>query len=243
MQPQEPFQPGAVRRESYAAALARLDELARGAGPAQLAGVGDEILAVADLLERQPRLRRALTDPARTRADRAGLLASVIEGKVSSDTAALLRTLVAGRWSTAADLLDSAEQLGAEALLAGAESGGELGEVENELFRFGQLVESNVELSGALGTSTVPASQRYRLARALLSGKVRPVALRLVDLALHGFGGRGFAASLTRLVEQAAQRRDRQIAYVTVARSITPDQQQRLAARLSQLYRREVELK
>ncbi len=59
-----------------------------------------------------------------------------------------------------------------------------------------------------------------------------------------GFGGRNFGASLSRLVELAADRRDRQLAYVTVAASLTEDQQNdRLAERLSAIYGRSVDLK
>jgi F-type H+-transporting ATPase subunit delta len=65
----------------------------------------------------------------------------------------------------------------------------------------------------------------------------------LVDVALEGFGGRNFAASLSRMVELAAERRDRQIAYVTVATPLTDAEETRLAGRLGQLYGRAVEIK
>jgi F-type H+-transporting ATPase subunit delta len=214
-----------------------------GERPVPLAGVGDEILAVAALLERQPSLRRALSDPSRSGSDRAGLLDVIVDGKVAEDTAALLRTLVAGRWSRPTELLTNMERLGVEALLASADSAGELSDVEDELFRFGQFVDGNVELAAALGSSTTPPARRAELARSLLEGKVSAATLRLVDVALRGFGGRTFSASLARLVELAAERRERQIAYVTVASPLSAEQETRLAARLSQLYDREVEVK
>ena len=208
-----------------------------------LAGVADEILAVADLLDKQPRLRRALSDPARSAEDRAGLLGSLVDGKVSADAATLLKTLVHGRWSSSGELLNATERLGVETLLASAESGGELAEVEDELFRFGQVVNGNDELAATLGNSTVPVAPRAELARALLEGKARAVTIRLVELALHGFGGRNFDTSLTKLVELAAERRDRQIAYVTAAQPLSEADEQRLGARLSQMYGRQVDLK
>ena len=61
-------------------------------------------------------------------------------GKVGADALDLLAALVAGRWSAPSELLDGAERLGVEALLASADAAGELGEVEDELFRFGQVV-------------------------------------------------------------------------------------------------------
>jgi F-type H+-transporting ATPase subunit delta len=230
-------------RASYAASVERLDALATGERPVPLAGIGDEILSVAALLDKQPGLRRALTDPARTGEDRAGLLDSLLDGKVAEDTRALLRVLVAGRWTSGAELLNSTERLGVEALLASAESAGELAEVEDELFRFGQVVDGSLDLASVLGSTITPPAQRAQLVQTLLAGKARGTTVRLVEVALSGFGGRNFSASLTRLVELAADRRQRELAYVTVASMLTEAEQNRLAARLSQIYGRTVDLK
>jgi F-type H+-transporting ATPase subunit delta len=230
-------------RANYAAAAERLSGLATGERPVPLIGIGDELLAVASLLDAQPALRRALTDPARSGEDRARLLDSLLDGKVAEDTRTLARTLVAGRWSSGTDLLNSVERLGVEALLASADSAGELSEVEDEVFRFGQLVDGNLELAAVLGSSTSPYAGRSRLAHALLEAKARPVTMRLVDLALRGFGGRNFSAGLHRLVELAADRRERQLAYVTVAASLSEDEQIRLAAKLTEIYGRPIDLK
>jgi F-type H+-transporting ATPase subunit delta len=230
-------------RESYAEAVERLDTLATGERPVPLVGIADEVLAVAYLLERQPRLRRALTDPSRAGEDRADLLGSLLEGKVGRDADSLLRTLVAGRWSSPGELLAATERLGVEALLASADSSDELADVEDELFRFGQVVDGDDELAVALGNSSVPVEHRVRLVHLLLDGRARAATLRLVEVALHGFGGRNFAGSLTRLVELAAERRDRQIAYVTVAGPLSEEAERRLGERLSAMYGRQVDLK
>jgi F-type H+-transporting ATPase subunit delta len=232
-----------VSRQSYSAAAEQLTAMASGARPVPLAGVADEILSVANLLTHQPRLRRALSDPSRTGEERAELLASLLDGKVAGDTQTLLRTLVAGYWTSAHELLTSIERLGIEALLASADSAGELTEVEDELFRFGQVVDGNSALAANLGTVTTPVEQRAALVQDLLGTKAKPVTIRLVDVALRGFGGRNFAGSLSRLVELSAERRDRQIAYVTVASVLSDDEENRLGARLAQLYGRPVAIK
>ena len=54
-----------VSRESYGAARERLNSFAAGADAERVAAVGDDVLSVARLLAREPRLRRALVDPAR----------------------------------------------------------------------------------------------------------------------------------------------------------------------------------
>ena len=55
-------------------------------------------------------------------------------------------------------------------------------------------------MSAALSDPVGPAERRAELARELLAGKARPVTVRLVEVALNGFGGRSFTGSLTRHV-------------------------------------------
>lgn len=230
-------------RESYAPAAERLDSLAAGASPDALVAVSDELLAVGRLLGREPRLRRALADPARDAEQRVDLLRSVLSGKVGDDALGLAAALVSGRWPRASDLRGAVERLGADALLAAAEQADELAEVEDELFRFGQVVDGSPQLAATLGDPIAPVDQRATVIDDLLSGKARPVTVRLVRLALTGFGGRGFSASMGRLVELAAARRERQVAYVTSAVPLTEQEEARLGTRLSEMYGRGVSLK
>jgi F-type H+-transporting ATPase subunit delta len=233
----------AASRESYAAAVARLESIVPDTSPEDLAATADEVLAVADLLRREPRLRRAFSDPARTGTDRVELLRSMLGSKVSGPTAGLLEALVGGRWSSSNELLDGVETLGVQTILASADKADDLAEVEDELFRFGQMVDGNLELAAAVGDSSASVDRRVELVNALLEGKAKPATIRLAKVALSGYGGRNFSSSLTRLVEAAAERRERQIAYVTAAAPLTEEQEQRLGAKLAQLYGREIALK
>jgi len=225
------------------AATDRLEAFAEGADAGRLIEVADEILAVADLLRREPRLRRALSDPGREADQRVELLKALLSGKVGDDTVDLVGALVYERFSTPVDLLNAAERLGVDALLASAERADKLGDVEDELFRFGQVVDGDNELAAALGDPTAEVGRRAELVNQLLADKVQPVTLRLAQLALSGFGGRGFSASLSRLVELAAARRDRSVAYVTTAVPLTDEEEDRLAARLTEMYGRQVSAK
>jgi F-type H+-transporting ATPase subunit delta len=233
----------AASRESYAAAAERLEAYVRGAEPTAVGTTGTDLLAVAGLLRREPRLRRALSDPGRSGEDRTGLLTGLFGGKISADALALATQLVSGRWSAPSELLDAVERLGVEALLASADRAGDLGEVEDELFRFGQVVASAASLSNTLADPVAPVEQRAELVHALLDGKARPVTVQLVEVALAGFGGRSFSGALTRLVELAADRRDREVAYVTVAAPLTDEEERRLGSTLTGLYGREVTVK
>jgi F-type H+-transporting ATPase subunit delta len=232
-----------VAREAYAAAKERLEAIVADADPARLRDIADELLSVARLIGREPRLRRALVDISRPAQSRVELLRNLMAGKVGDDSLGLLSNLVGGRWSRPSELLDATERLGVDALLAGAERADDLIDVEDELFRFGQIVAGDRRLAAVFNNSTVDSERRVELARSLLEGKAKPATVRLVQLALTGFGGRAFDTSLTRLVELAAARRETTVAYVVAAVAPTEAEERQLADRLAQMYGRPVSLK
>ena len=230
-------------RESYADASNKLSADSTQATAAQLATTADEILSVARLLRGEPRLRRALTDPSRRGSERGTLLKSLLAGKISDTALDVLSTLVAGRWSSPNELLDATERLGTDALLDSGAKEDKLSEVEDELFRFGQIVAGNSQLAITLSDPGAPTSRRVKLVDDLLKGKSQPVTLRLIEVALEGFGGRSFESSLSRLVEETAAKRDRQVAYVTVAKPLTDSEEDLLSAKLTEIYGRQISLK
>lgn len=231
----------AASREAYVAAAERLEAIS--ADATKLEAIADDVLAVAGLLRREIGLRRALADPARSGQERAGLLRTILGKQIGAEALDVLGTLVDGRWARPSELLDATERLGVDALLGSADKRGTLGDVEDQLFRFAKIVQGDPQLAGVLSDPTVEAARRATLVRALLEGRADPVTVRLAELSLAGFGGRSFDASLARLVELAAERRDRYVAYVTVAAALTEEEERRLGARLSEMYRRDVSLK
>ena len=230
-------------QQAYADAVAKLAAGTGTATAAQLAKVADEILSVAGLLRAQPRLRRALTDPSRGGADRGGLLHSLLYGKLAEVTVDTLAALVAGRFSRPSELLDTTERLGVEVVLRSAEKADTLAEVEDELFRFGQIVAGSNELAVTLSDPGAPTARRVKLVEDLLKGKTQPATTRLIQAALDGFGGRSFEAALSRLVELTAAKRDLQVAYVTVAKPLSDADEQALATKLAGMYDKPVSIK
>ncbi len=230
-------------RESYAPAADRLAAYAAGTGAEAVATTADEVLAIGAVLGREHGMRRALADTSRSGEDRVQLLRELLHAKVGDDALGLVETLVSQRWSRPGDLRDAVERLGVEAILAAAERADELGEVEDELFRFAQVVDGAPRLATVLGDPGAPVGQRAALVDDLLGGKARPTTVRLVKVALTGFGGRGFSASLTRLIELAAAARDRQVAYVTSAVALTDDEEERLGGYFARRYGRHISVK
>jgi F-type H+-transporting ATPase subunit delta len=210
-----------------------------GADPGQL---GDELFAVTALLDDEPALRRALSDPARTAEARAGLAQGLLRSRIAPATLELVRGLVSARWSVPGDLADAAEQLAALAIIEAAEQQGQLDDLEDELFRFGRIVSAETELRYTLSSPFIPAERKRGLLDALLAGKVTQPTLQLVTQAAEGARGRSLDASLEEYARLAAERRERLVAEVHVAIALTAAQRTRLVAALAATYGREVHL-
>ncbi|GAA1660019.1 F0F1 ATP synthase subunit delta [Fodinicola feengrottensis] len=230
----------AASRDALATSHERLEQLVADADDAVTERVADELGAVADLLAGQVGLRRALADSSRTHEAREGLVNDLFGSQLAEPTLKLLRGLATSRWSAPHDLIDAAELASVEATLAAAERAGKLADVEDELFRFARIAEANSKLTSELEDGMRPVRKRIELAEGLLRDKVAPQTLKLVARAVTGLGGRPFSAGLDRLVELAAERRNRSVARVRVATAMTDEQESRLAGSLRRIYGRDI---
>src|SRR4051794_30550265 len=158
----------------------------RAATGEELLALGDELFSVARLLEGQPSLRRALSDPSARPDDRAGLAQRLLGGKLSETAVDLVATLARQRWSRPLDLVEAAETLATEASLDAADARGELEGVEDELFRFGRIVAGDPQLPGVLSDRPAPAAGKSTLLDRLLGRKVSPVTAQLLRNVLTG---------------------------------------------------------
>ncbi|HEX2144590.1 MAG TPA: F0F1 ATP synthase subunit delta, partial [Glycomyces sp.] len=188
-------------RESIEAGREVLEAAASSASAEQLTECGDQLLGVTRFLVDQPRLRRALSDPAREADDREGLVRRLIADQVGAIAADVAAALVRGRWGSPSELVGGTEQLAVKALLLAATEEGTLANVEDELFRFGRLVDGDADLASALGASGTDPKGRAALVEQLLEGKAEPVTVKLAAASCFGIGGRSFHASLAHLVE------------------------------------------
>jgi F-type H+-transporting ATPase subunit delta len=204
--------------------------------------LGGEMFAFATLLDREPALRRALSDPARDGSAKAELATSLLRGQLGEPSLDLVASLVAGRWSEPGDLPDAAEQLGVLAITEIADQAGELDDLEDELFRFGRVVNGQPELRSALSSPFLPAERKQDLLGALLGGKVTGSALRLITQAAVQPRGRSLDTNLEAYARLAAERRERLVAEVHVAVPLTGQQRGRLAAALAAAYGHDVHL-
>jgi len=208
----------------------RVESVLPVAGPL---GVGDSLFAVAAVLDSQPSLRSALTDPARSGDDKAALVQSLLGGKMSDQVIDLLGGMARSRWSAPRDLAEAAALLGVDAVLVSAQQHDRLDAVQDELFHFGSTVTAHPELRLALTDRALPVERKSDLLTALLQDKSTVEAARLVVHAVTEPRGTSLEANLKRLAEAAAARRERQVATVTTAAPMSEQQRERLRSALA----------
>jgi F-type H+-transporting ATPase subunit delta len=227
-------------RESLAAARDRLDAFIDRASTVDIGTVADELFGTVALLDREPLLRRALSDPASPPDRRVSLLDRVLGERLDPRTLDLLREMVRAHWSQPMDLADSVEAMARQASFGVAERGGTLDEVEDELFRFGRILDAQPRLRALLSDVRVPADRRIELLDTLVEGKVNLTTRQLLAQTVGAPRGRTLERVIEDLVQLAAERHERYVAYVRAAVPLTPEQESRLAAVLSRIYGRAV---
>jgi F-type H+-transporting ATPase subunit delta len=131
----------------------------------------------------------------------------------------------------------------AEALLRVAAAEGQIGEVEDELFRFAQVLEGSDELRDALTDPHIPASRRQQIVEDLLGGKATSTTVALVSLVVGTGRGKDLPAIIHALVEMSARQVNKEVAEVRSAIDLSDDQRQRLAAALANSLGKDVEVK
>jgi F-type H+-transporting ATPase subunit delta len=232
----------AASRESLADLNARLDVYVDQVDAAELERLGEEVFAVTRLLDGQRTLRRHLADPSVPESRRTGLVDRLFGAQLQRPTLEAVAAAVAARWSRPADLVDGLEALGRNALLGSAEKTGRLDEVEDELFRFGRILDREPELIRLLADTGTPADGRVALLDRVLGGKVTGATAALLRQAVRLPRGEHLDVIAEELAEMAAARRQRSIARVTTPVRLTMQQEDRLRETLSRLYGRPMSL-
>jgi ATP synthase F0 subunit b len=225
-------------REALAALVAEFDELTAELQATELTRLADDLAAVAELLARETILTRHLADPADDPSPKLGLLEALLEGKVSDTALEVLKAAVAGRWSTDANLVDAVEHVARLALLVRAEREDQADDVEEQLFRFGRILDSQPRLTTLLSDYTAPAAGRIKLLEDVLeSGSgVNPTAAALLSQTVELLRGERADEAVIDLAELAVARRGEVVAHVGAAAELSDAQRSRLTEVLSRIY-------
>lgn len=204
-------------------------------------GLSADVFAIVDVLESQPTLRRSLTDPSTPPPARRNLAHGVLDGKVNAEAVQIVAEAATQRWSGGREFTAAVERQGVRAELRRAVAERQLDDVEDELFRFERLVQSEAGLRDAIGDRAVPLMHRQELVAHLLEGKVMLITIALAKRAVKA-RQRTFAATVEGYLNLAAEARNRATAVVRVARPLDEEQSNRLRAVLAKQVGREVDL-
>lgn len=223
-----------VSRDSLRAARSRVDRLTTEPPPDALRRLAGELFAVVHLLTEQPRLRRVVSDPAVGADQRAALLTGLLADRVSAGASEVVDALVKSAWSRPADIVEATDEIAAEVLFAAEEREDRLDDVEDELFRFGRILEREPRLRSALTDPSLPTDRKKSLLDDLLRGKVREASAALIgEVVLHP-RGRTVDRGLEEYGRLAAARRERLVARVRTVTPLTEEQLTRLAEALAE---------
>jgi F-type H+-transporting ATPase subunit delta len=131
----------------------------------------------------------------------------------------------------------------AEALLSIAEAEGSLEQVEDELYRFAQIVQQQPALREALTDPGLNAERKRQMLEELLGSRANPQTVGLLGFLVEQGHARDLSRIIAALAELAAERRRRALAEVRSAVPLDEDQRKRLASALSKATGRDVEVK
>jgi F-type H+-transporting ATPase subunit delta len=131
----------------------------------------------------------------------------------------------------------------AEALFSVVRAEGELERVEEELYRFGKLVDSSHELKQVLANQSIDRTQRMKVLEDLLADRVSPHTLGLLTFIVTQGRARQLPQILEELSSLAAEARNSVVAEVRSAIPLDDRQRTELAEALGNATGKKVAIK
>lgn len=227
----------AASRQALAALTEEFDTVAGRLRDSGLTTLADELTSVAELLIAQPTLARHLARPSDDPSGKIRLVEQLLSGKVDTHTLDVVKAAVSQRWSAEADLITGIEHTARLALLKRAEVLDEVDEVEDQLFRFGRILDGQPRLSAILSDYTTPADGRIALLDKVLGGdQVNDTAKALLSQTVRLLRGERADEAVIDLAELAVARRGEVVAQVSAAAELSEAQRARLGDVLSRIY-------
>ncbi len=222
---------GGRSRQSLVIVRGKLDAAIKGASAASASELSTHLFFAAEVLAGNTSLRRAFTDPSRELAAKSALIKDLF-GKTTGDLAlGLLSDIAAVRWSSGQDVVYVLEQLAIESEASAANINNELDRLEDELFEISRLIADSFELRKAL-VSPGSSQAKSALLVELLGKKASASTLSIATTLVTNLRGRSIEAAFADYLFGLANRRNRLIAVVRTATSLTASQSARLSAAL-----------
>ena len=219
---------GGSSRQSLVAARTALDAAIKGASAASASELSSHLFFAAEVFAGNTSLRRAITDPSRDKAAKAALVKNLFGKSTGALAVSLMSDVSALRWSATKDVIHVIEQLAIEAEASAANISNELDRVEDEFFETSRLVADNFELRKAL-VSVGSTDAKAALIAEVLGKKASSSTVKLASALVSHLRGRSIEAAFADYLFGLANRRNRLIAVVRTASTLTDAQASRLA--------------
>lgn len=202
----------------------------------------EEIFAIGSAVADSKQLRNILSDPSAESARKLAAIRAVFGKSVSQRSVDLIGKIVELRFSSGGDLVKALEQLAVESVSALASRSGILEQVEQELFAFKKVVDSDQQLQIALASRQASYEQKLRLIEQLTKGRFLAETVLLIRFAVIGSTKRRLAVVLEQFGKIISGFAGKLVATVTVAQPLTDSQHTSLRQALTRDYGNELTL-
>lgn len=227
----------AASRAALVVLTGEFDDVAGNLSSPELTTLADELVAVVSLLIAEPGLTRHFAEQTDDFDAKIRLVDRLLSDKVGEHAAKVTRAAVSQRWSAEADLIDGIEYTARLALLTRAEVEDQVDEVEDQLFRFGRVLDAEPRLTALLSDYTTPAEGRMALLNKVIDGSgIADTAAALLSQTIGHLRGERADEAVVDLAELAVVRRGEVVAHVNAAADLTDTQRSRLVELLTRIY-------
>ena len=214
----------AASRDSVLNMVERFDEVVADLESDAFTGLANDLASAAKLLRTEAVLARHLADPSSDSAAKVQLAERLLSGKVSDAALDILKTAVSQRWSSTADLIYGVQHIARLALLVRAEREGQIEDVEDQLFRFSRILDSEPQLITLLSDYTSPLDGRISLLNNVLHRRASKNTADLLRQSIELLHGERADDAVRDLANLAVSRRGEVVAHVRAAAELTDAQ-------------------
>ena len=226
----------AASRQSLGTVVDQFDGLVADLDADGLTKLSDDLASTVKLLRREPVLARHLADPSSGSAAKVQLVERLLSGKVSDSALDTLKTAASQRWSSTSDLPRAIQHIARLALLVRAESDGQIEDVEDQLFRFSRILDTEPRLITLLSDYSAPLDGRISLLNNVLARRASKNTADLLRQTVELLHGDRADESVRELANLAVSRRGEVVAHVSAASELTDAQSERLTQLLTRIY-------
>lgn len=191
--------------------------------------IGNELFSVTNVLDRNIRLERALTDPSRPVEDKVALLNELVGDQAHEMTMKILTDLVGRRWSRVSDIANAVEDFGVDGMMYYADATDATLQVSIELAELHSALLNLPVVRSGLSSDRAPAEARIKLLYALVGNKdLNKVTMRLAEHAACNPRRRRYLSTIHWLINKFSRHMGESMVTVTTATPLKKEQIKRL---------------